>query len=351
MSRASLVLGGGAWGTALAVHLAGRGVPVRLWIREPEMVESVRVRRENPDFLPGVLIPEGVTPIDRLDGAGDDLEMVIGVVPSLFAREVYTELAPRLATGVPVVLATKGIEEGTLALPLDVAREILGKTRPAAVLSGPSFAAEVARGVPTALVVASRDDDLASRVQQHLAGVTLRVYTNRDEVGVQLAGALKNVIALAAGVLDGLGLGLNSQAALITRGLAEITRLGLAVGGRPSTFSGLAGIGDLVLTCTGALSRNRTVGQALGRGERLRDILERSRSVAEGVDTTRSAKELARRAGVEMPIVEETYRILYENASAREAVTRLMRRPLIAEDDPHRSTASDRHPHTHPPWG
>ena len=336
MSGTFLVLGGGAWGSALAVHLGGRGVPVRLWIREPEMVESVRARRENPDFLPGVVIPEGVTPIARLDEAGDDLEMVIAVVPTLFARDVYAGLAPRLAPGIPVVVATKGIEEETLALPLDVAREILGETRPAAVLSGPSFAAEVARGVPTALVVASRDDDLGATVQQHLAGGTLRIYTNRDEIGVQLAGALKNVIALAAGVLDGLGLGLNSQAALITRGLAEITRLGLAVGGRPSTFSGLAGIGDLVLTCTGALSRNRTVGQALGRGERLRDILEGSRTVAEGVGTTRSARELANRAGVEMPIVEETYRILYENASAREAVTRLMRRPLIAEEDHHR---------------
>ncbi len=336
MSRTSLVLGGGAWGTALAVHLAGRGVRVELWIREPEMVESVRARRENPDFLPGVVIPEGVAPIAGLDEVRGELEMVIGVVPSLYAREVYAGLAPRLAPGVPVVLATKGIEEETLAFPLDVAREVLGENRPGAVLSGPSFAAEVARGVPTALVVASRDDDLAARVQQHLAGGALRIYTNRDEIGVQLAGALKNVIALAAGVLDGLGLGLNSQAALITRGLAEITRLGLAVGGRPSTFSGLAGIGDLVLTCTGALSRNRTVGQALGRGERLRDILEGARSVAEGVGTTRSARELARRVGVEMPIVEETYRILYENASAREAVTRLMRRPLIAEDDHHR---------------
>jgi glycerol-3-phosphate dehydrogenase (NAD(P)+) len=335
MGGGALVVGGGAWGTALAIHLAGFDLPVRLWVREPEIVEAIRDRRENVAFLPGVRLPDGVVPVDRFDDVAPDLEWVVAVVPSMFAREVYERLAPELPPGLPVVLATKGIEERTLALPLQVARESLGESRPCAVLSGPSFAAEVARGVPTAVVVASRDDELASRVQRRLSGGALRVYTNRDETGVQIAGALKNVIALAAGVADGLGLGLNTRAALITRGLAEITRLGLATGGRPSTFSGLAGMGDLVLTCTGALSRNRSVGQALGRGERLEDVLAASPAVAEGVRTTLSARQLARDVGVEMPIVEEMYRILYDGASPREALSRLMGRPLTAEDDHH----------------
>jgi glycerol-3-phosphate dehydrogenase (NAD(P)+) len=331
----ALVVGGGAWGTALAVHLAGLDLPVRLWIREPEIVEAIVERRENPSFLPGVRIPALVTPVSRFDEAAPGAEWVFAVVPSPFARAVYERLAPELPPGTPVVLATKGIEERTLAMPLQVAREILGETRPCAVLSGPSFAAEVACGVPTAIVASSRDDELATRVQRCLSGGALRVYTNRDEVGVQIAGALKNVIALAAGVADGLELGLNTQAALITRGLAEITRLGLALGGRASTFSGLAGMGDLVLTCTGKLSRNRSVGQALGRGERLEDVLAASLAVAEGVRTTLSARQLARDAAVEMPIVEEMYRILYDGAPPREALTRLMGRPLTAEDDHH----------------
>jgi len=326
------VIGGGGWGTTLAIRFATRGNGVRLWLREGELVERMLERRDNPVYLPGIAIPESVTPTSRLDEALDGAELIVGVVPSQYARKVYGAMAEAAGAGAPIVLASKGIEEKTLALPVDVAREILGGDRGYAVLSGPSFAAEVARGLPTALVVASENAELGERIQTLLSGNSLRVYTNQDVVGVQLAGALKNVIAIAAGILDGLGMGHNTLAALLTRGLAEITRLGLALGGRPSTFSGLAGVGDLVATCTGGLSRNRHVGQALGRGEILKEIVSHSSGVAEGIRTTRAARELAQRAGVEMPIVEEMYRILYEERSPGDAWAHLMSRPLISED-------------------
>jgi glycerol-3-phosphate dehydrogenase (NAD(P)+) len=327
------VIGAGAWGTALAVHLAGRGAAVRLWMREPDLVERMIQRRDNPVYLPGVAIPDAVFPTTEVAEAVEGAELLVAAVPSPFARRVYEEAAAGGLPAAPVLLATKGIEEETLALPLQVARETLGADRAYGILSGPSFAPEVARGMPTALVVACEDPGLGARLQERLSGSHLRLYTNGDVVGVQVAGALKNVIAIAAGILDGLGMGHNTLAALLTRGLAEITRLGLALGGKPSTFSGLAGVGDLVATCTGGLSRNRRVGQALGRGERLQDILARSPAVAEGVRTTRSARELGRRAGVEMPIVEEVYRILYQDRSPREAWARLMSRPLTSEED------------------
>jgi glycerol-3-phosphate dehydrogenase (NAD(P)+) len=292
----------------------------------------MRQRRDNPVYLPGVPIPDEVVPVSRVEEALEGAELVVAAVPTPFAREVYSRLSRRLRPEVPVVLAAKGIEEETLALPVQIAREALGEERRCAVLSGPSFAVEVARGQPTAAVVAADSFDLAAGVQAGLSGRNLRLYTNQDVTGVQLAGALKNVIAIAAGIVDGLGLGQNTLAALLTRGLAEMTRLGLAMGGQPSTFSGLAGMGDLVLTCGSGLSRNRTVGLSLGRGERLGDILARTRMVAEGVRTARSARELARRAGVEMPIVEEVYRILYEDHPPREALDHLMSRPLTSED-------------------
>jgi glycerol-3-phosphate dehydrogenase (NAD(P)+) len=326
------VVGGGAWGTALAMHAARLGHPVGLWMREPDLVARMTERRDNPLFLPGVLVPEGVVPSDDLAEAVRGAAIAMAVVPTLHARAVYRRLAPLLPPGVPVLLAAKGIEETTLALPSEVASEELGADRRTAVLSGPSFAPEVARGVPTAVVVASEDLDLAVRLRDLLSSPALRFYANRDARGVQLAGALKNVIAIAAGVLDGLGLGHNALAALVTRGLAEISRLGAALGADPATFSGLAGLGDLVLTCTGALSRNRRVGQAIGRGERLEDVLSRSPSVAEGVRTTPAARSLARRVGVEMPIVEEVHRLLFESGSPTEAVARLMSRPLTSED-------------------
>jgi len=327
------VVGGGAWGTALAIHLARLGRTVRLRVHDAELAQRMLASRHNPVYLPGVSFPEGVLPVHRLDEALEGARMVVAAVPSQFARQTYGEMAEALDSEAWLVLATKGIEENTLALPVQVVEDVLGREVKCAILSGPSFAQEVVLGMPTTAVVAARSQSLAGQAQEGISGGRLRLYTNRDVIGVQLAGALKNVIAIAAGILDGLGMGQNTLAALMTRGLAEMTRLGLAMGGSSSTFSGLAGMGDLVATCTGRLSRNRRVGQALGRGEGLPDVLARSRSVAEGVRTTRSARELGSRAGVEMPIVEEMYRILYEDSSPREAVARLMGRPLTAEDD------------------
>ncbi len=326
------IIGGGAWGTALAVNLGRRGLPVRLYMHEDELVRRMLDRRDNPVYLPGVVIPETVTPTHDVASAVGDASIVVFAVPTPFARALYGRLAGRLPERVPVVVATKGIEEDTLLLPTEVAASCLASGTPIAAISGPSFAEEVARGVPTAVVVAATDIGLARSIQARLAGDTLRLYTNRDVVGVQIAAALKNVVAIAAGIADGLGFGHNTSAALITRGLAEIRRLGVARGAEAATFSGLASLGDLVLTCTGGLSRNRKVGQALGRGERLEDVLGRMAHVAEGVRTARSARDLALSSGVEMPIVEEVYRILHEDGVPREAVRRLMARPLGSED-------------------
>ncbi len=326
------IIGGGSWGTALAVNLGRRGVPVRLYLHEIDLVNRMLLRRDNPVYLPGVPIPETVTPTHELATAVSGVSLVVFAVPTPFARSLHGALAGHLGSGVPVVVATKGIEEDTLLLPTEVAASCLPVRTPIAAISGPSFAEEVARGVPTAIVVAATDGGLAREIQDRLAGETLRLYTNADVVGVQIAAALKNVVAIAAGIADGLGFGQNTLAALITRGLAEIKRLGVARGASPETFSGLASLGDLVLTCTGGLSRNRQVGQALGKGERLEDVIGRMSHVAEGVRTARSARDLARKAGVEMPIVEEVYRILYEDGVPREAVRRLMSRPLGSED-------------------
>lgn len=326
------IVGGGAWGTALAVSLSGRGVPVGLWMRETELVQRMRERRDNPVYLPGIEIPPSVHPEESLAQAVDRASFVIFAVPTRFAREVYLELRPVLPAGAPVVVATKGIEEGSLLLPTQVATEGLAPGARIAAISGPSFAEEVARGFPTAVVVAADDPALAAEVQAGLSGQALRLYTNADVVGVQVAAALKNVVAIAAGIVDGLGFGHNTMAALVTRGLAEMRRLGLAMGGASETFSGLAGLGDLALTCTGGLSRNRQVGQALGKGERLADIVAGTRHVAEGIGTTRSAHDLALRHDVDMPIVDEVYRTLYEDGSPKEAVSRLMARPVGSEE-------------------
>ena len=326
------IIGGGAWGTALAVNLGRRGVPVRLYMHEDDLVRRMLLRRDNPVYLPGVVIPETVMPTHEIATAVLGVSLVVFAVPTPFARSLHGALAGHLAARVPVVVATKGIEEDTLLLPTEVAASCLAPETPIAAISGPSFAEEVARGVPTAVVVAATNGGLARAIQDRLAGETLRLYTNTDVVGVQIAAALKNVVAIAAGIADGQGFGHNTLAALITRGLAEIRRLGVARGAAPETFSGLASLGDLVLTCTGALSRNRQVGQALGRGERLEDVIRRMSHVAEGVRTARSARDLARKSGVEMPIVEEVYRILYEEGVPSEAVRRLMARPLGSED-------------------
>jgi len=332
LGEAISVIGGGAWGTGLAVYLGRHGHAVRLWVREPELVERIQAHRDNPVFLPDVPVPAGVTALGSLREAVAGTGVAIAAIPSAFAREVYRQLAPHLPATAPVVVATKGIEAETLAFPLDVVAQELGTDRRRAVVSGPSFAAELARGKPTAVVVASGDAGLAYGVQRLLSSSELRLYTSADVVGVQLAGALKNVIAIASGIADSLGMGPNGLAALVTRGLAEMARLGAAMGAQPATFAGLAGLGDLVLTCTGGLSRNRQVGQRLGRGERLDAILESMQAVAEGVRTTRAARDLARAHGIEMPIVEELHRILFEGGEPQLALRRLMDRPLIAEE-------------------
>jgi glycerol-3-phosphate dehydrogenase (NAD(P)+) len=302
-------------------------------MREAELVSRMLERRDNPAYLPGVRIPDRVTPVRELSEAVERADVVLSTVPSQLARRVYRELAGHLPAERPMLVACKGIEEQTLSLPLDVATEELGGAGRLVVLSGPSFALEVAQGQPTAVVVAGHDPTLAATLQQAISSRELRVYTNEDPLGVQLAGALKNVIAIAVGIGDGLEMGTNARAALITRGLAELSRLVLALGGRAGTCGGLAGMGDLVLTCTGDLSRNLGVGRRLGRGERLQDILSSSRSVAEGVGTARSARALARRAGVEMPIVEEVYRILHEDGRVQEGLDRLLSRPLTSEEE------------------
>jgi glycerol-3-phosphate dehydrogenase (NAD(P)+) len=324
------VVGGGSWGTALASHLARSGLPVSLWIREPEVAQEVNERQRNETYLPGIDLPAGIAATSDLGAAVRQAEAVLVVVPSEFCRSVYRAMAPSLSSDALVVSATKGLEIESLLRMTEVAAAELPGSR-LAVLSGPSFAREVAQGQPTAVVIASERLADAERVQRALSSRSFRAYTSEDVVGVELAGALKNVIAIAAGILDGLGYGHNTVAALITRGLAEISRLGLALGGRSETLAGLAGLGDLVLTCTGALSRNRSLGQALGRGESLAVVLGRGKAVAEGVRTTAAACVLAERGVVEMPIAFQMREVLYRGKPPREALDELMLRSLKKE--------------------
>jgi len=324
------VLGGGSWGTALAAHLVRAGHTTRLWMRDAERARAVAAQRENPRYLPGVRLPEGLLATTALSEAVGSAETVFVVIPSEFCRAVYRELNPLLPASAAVVSATKGLELPALRRMSEVAAEEL-PGRPLAVLSGPSFALEVAQGQPTAVVVASEQQAVAESLQRALSTRTFRAYSSGDVIGVELAGALKNVIAIAAGIVDGLGYGHNTVAALITRGLAEEMRLAVALGGRADTLSGLAGLGDLVLTCTGDLSRNRRVGQALGRGQTLSQALQETAMVAEGVRTTLAACALAERARVEMPIARQMRAVLYEGKSPRDAVQELMLRTLKRE--------------------
>ena len=332
MSRIA-VIGGGAWGTALSiVFTRGGRHEVRLWAYEAEVVDSIRTRRANDLFLPGFAIPAGVHPTDELGSAIVGAEFVITVMPSHHARTLFEGISAHIGSKCVVVSATKGIENGTLKRMTEVAREgmlaISGVDPRVCALSGPSFAKEVARGDPTAVTVASEDPETAALVQRELSDPMFRIYTSDDVTGVELGGSLKNVIAIAAGVVEGLGLGHNSAAALITRGLAEMTRLAVACGARRETLSGLSGMGDLVLTCTGGLSRNRTVGVELGRGRKLRDIMAGMHGmVAEGVLTADAALGLAKRHGIEMPITEQMHTILHEEKSPKDAIRELMSRP------------------------
>ena len=322
------VVGAGSWGTALARVLAVKGHRVTLWAREAEVVEEIRLHRENRTFLPDVSLPENLVPSADLSEAVGGKEIVVSVVPSQFVSTVLGEAAKELHPQTQVVSASKGIEVSTGKRMDEVLSGILtpAQVEKLTFLSGPSFATEVSRESPTAVVVASRSGQAARNAQMAFQTDYFRVYTNPDVLGVELGGALKNVIALAAGAVSGLGYGHNTSAALITRGLAEITRLGVAMGADPATFSGLAGMGDLVLTCTGSLSRNRTVGFRLGKGETLQEILEDMRGVAEGVKTVQAVRKLAQEMQVEMPIAEEVHALLWEGRAASEAVRNLMLR-------------------------
>jgi glycerol-3-phosphate dehydrogenase (NAD(P)+) len=324
------VLGAGSWGTTLANLLAVKGERVRLWAWEAEVVDAVNRTRENPLFLPEVRLCEGLHAFadarEAVAGAG----VIVSVPPSHAARGVVSQVADVVEPGTLVVSATKGIETDTLALMSEVIADCLPQARFAA-LSGPSFAIEVCHGQPTAVVAAARDEATARAAQQLFATPAFRVYSGRDVVGVELGGALKNVIAIAAGILEGLGLGHNPRAALITRGLAEITRLGVAMGADPLTFAGLAGMGDLVLTTTGSLSRNRALGVALARGDTLEHFRKAHRSVAEGANTSRAGVALGARMGVELPIIQKVCEVLFSGKPARDAVPELMGRELKSE--------------------
>ncbi len=327
------VIGGGSWGTALADALARNGHDTLLWAYERELVAEINNSHTNSLFLPDIPLHPALACTASLADALAGRGIILLVTPVQVMRGVLAQAAPLIGAGAVIVNASKGIELETLKTVSQVCGDLLG---PEALnryvaLSGPTFAREVASGFPSLIVAASLDEGCARRVQAALSGPQLRVYTNSDVIGVELGGAVKNVIAIAAGISDGLGFGHNARAALITRGLAEMNRLGRAMGAQAATFAGLAGMGDLVLTCTGDLSRNRTVGFKLGQGQRLADILAEMRMVAEGVKTAESVYRLSRKLGVEMPIVEKTFQILHEDKPARQAVTELMARELKAE--------------------
>ncbi len=329
------IIGAGGWGTALAIVLARarESRPLALWARENDVLASLQSRRENSVFLPGFRVPQHVEVTGELEPALRGAEIVIGAMPATHARAMYCAAVSFLRPEMRFVSATKGLEPETLLRVTEVMTQVMApKFRPRIVaLSGPSFAKEVARGDPTAVVAASTDREAAKWIQREFSGPTLRLYTNEDVIGVELGGALKNIIAIAAGVAEGLGLGHNTIAALITRGLAEMTRLGTALGARQDTLGGLAGLGDLVLTCTGDLSRNRFVGVELGRGRKLDEILASMRMVAEGVGTAAAARTLAQKAGVEMPITEQMFAVLHQGRSPKDALRELMERRLKSE--------------------
>lgn len=329
------ILGGGSWGTALALVLARSRVShqLTLWVHDQELSELLRKTRRNDVYLPGFELPPEIEITHDPRAACTGADTVLGVMPAVHARSVYSQMLPFFTEEMVFVSATKGLEPGSHCRVSEVIEQVVTPSfvPRIAALSGPSFAKEVAGGNPTAVVIASQDLDLAGTIQEEFSGPTLRLYRNSDLVGAELGGALKNVIALAAGICHGLGLGHNSLAALITRGLAEITRLAMAEGGRSETLAGLAGTGDLVLTCTGELSRNRAVGIELGKGRKLAEILANMRMVAEGVNTTAAALDLARSAGVEMPITEQMNAVLREGRAPSNAIREMMERPLKQE--------------------
>jgi glycerol-3-phosphate dehydrogenase (NAD(P)+) len=330
------VIGAGSWGTALALLLARKNLDVALWGHRESHVEALRSERENRSYLPGFPFPKSLHAESDLARAVSGAHTVVMVVPSHSCREVFRQMVVFLRPGVRIISAIKGIENETLQTMSEVIVSVLAESGfsgdiPVGVLSGPSFALEVAKQLPTAVSIGFADIDVAQEQQQLFGTSYFRVYTSVDVLGLELSGALKNVIAIATGMCDGLNFGLNARAALITRGLAEIQRLGVKMGADPATFAGLSGMGDLLLTCTGSLSRNRTVGLGLGEGKKLDEVVAELGMVAEGVKTTRSGYNLARREEVEMPILEEVYKILYEDEPCLEAVRSLLGRELKAE--------------------
>jgi glycerol-3-phosphate dehydrogenase (NAD(P)+) len=325
------VLGAGSWGTALAVHLGRVGHDVRLWARDAMLVADMAARRANAVYLPDVTLPPSVTVTHDLGVALQDAELVVSAIPSHGCRDLVRRAAPRLAPHAVIVSATKGLEVETMLRVSEIIAQEVDESHPIVVLSGPSFAVEVARELPTAVLVASQHADAIALVQREFRGPYFRLYASDDVIGVEIGGALKNIIAIAAGVVEGLGLGHNALAALITRGLAEITRLSCAAGGRRETLAGLSGLGDLVLTCTGALSRNRHVGVELARGRSLDEILASMKMVAEGVRTTAAALELGKKFGVELPIAAQMGEVLAGRTDVATAISALMLRPQRAE--------------------
>lgn len=325
------VIGAGSWGTALAVHLARTGHSTLLWGRDPAALADIAANRRNRRYLPDTPFPDGLSIESDLGRALDRADDLLVAVPSHAFRQLMTELRPRLRPASRVAWATKGFEVETGRLPHQVASEVLGPSVPMAVLSGPTFAREVGQGLPTAMTVASRDEAYALSLAQGLSGPNFRAYTSTDMIGVEVGGATKNVLAIGAGISDGLGFGANTRVALITRGLAEMMRLGVALGAEKDTFMGLAGLGDLVLTCTDDQSRNRRLGLMLATGRPLAEALAAIGQVVEGVLAARAVRDVARRAAVEMPITEQLYAVLYEEAPPRDAVAALMRRSVKSE--------------------
>jgi glycerol-3-phosphate dehydrogenase (NAD(P)+) len=327
------ILGGGSWGTALAIVLSRspRARVISLWVHDVALADSMRISRENKTYLAGIPLPPQVSITHSLQEACSEADIVVGAMPAAYARYVYAEALPHLRPESVIVSATKGLESVPHARMSEVISQVIQSASAIAVLSGPSFAKEAAMGQPTAVVLASNGGALANELQEELAAPNFRLYTNDDVLGVELAGAMKNVMAIAAGVCQGIGLGSNPLAALITRGLAEMTRLAVALGARPETLSGLAGLGDLVLTCTGSLSRNRHVGIELGKGRALAEILQGMKMVAEGVGTAGALLALAREAGIELPITEQVDAILHLGRAPRDAIRTIMERPLKRE--------------------
>jgi len=326
------VLGAGSWGTTVAA-LASQNVTTVLWARRPELAAAITATHRNPDYLPEAVLPAGLVATAGMDEALDGASVLVMAVPSHGFRAILRQALPFLPAGIPVVSLTKGLEEGSLRRMTQVVAEV-APSSPAGVLTGPNLAGEIMAGQPAASVVALEDESLAAEIQRLLGTDGFRVYTNTDVVGCEVAGALKNVTAIASGMGDGMGFGDNSRAALITRGLAELTRLGTALGGRPETFPGLAGMGDLVVTCISRRSRNRHVGEELGRGRSIAEVVAEMKMVAEGVKTSRAVLELAATVGVEMPIAEQVVAVLYGGKTAAEALPALMLREAKSENVP-----------------